>query len=219
MERTTITHSGAAPRSLKERQRDERTALLLDAAQEIFTEKGFHDASIDEIATRVGISRGRSICISRVKTPSSRRGRARRCPVSRNGRRRHRRSDTVRARLEQILERAYRGLRDEGGHVALELNSGFGLASGVIEQRPALKAHVARATERIAALFEEGKRTGELDPTVPTPIMVATFGSLLSPHRYAQLLTSDQFSTAELVMHVSHLFFRGLLAPSPPKED
>ena len=49
-----------------------------------------------------------------------------------------------------------------------------GLSKGVIEKRVELQARIAEVMERIASLFEEGKRTGELDPAVPTPIMVAT---------------------------------------------
>jgi TetR/AcrR family transcriptional regulator, fatty acid metabolism regulator protein len=44
-----------APRSLKERQRLERQELILQAAEQVFAEKGYRDASMDEIAARVGI--------------------------------------------------------------------------------------------------------------------------------------------------------------------
>src|SRR5215471_5026751 len=47
-----------APRSLKEKQRQEREALILKAAEEVFLEKGYHETSIDEIAARVGIAKG-----------------------------------------------------------------------------------------------------------------------------------------------------------------
>ena len=44
--------------SLKERQREERAALILRAASDLLIEKGYHDASMDEIAARAGISKG-----------------------------------------------------------------------------------------------------------------------------------------------------------------
>src|SRR5215471_15068953 len=47
-----------APRSLKEKQRQEREALILKAAEEVLLEKGYHETSIDEIAARVGIAKG-----------------------------------------------------------------------------------------------------------------------------------------------------------------
>src|SRR6266487_626347 len=43
---------------LKERQRRERAELILEAAEAVFTEKGYHEASIDEIALRVGVAKG-----------------------------------------------------------------------------------------------------------------------------------------------------------------
>src|SRR6266852_9344665 len=46
------------PRTLKERQRQEREALILQAAEEVLMEKGYHETSIDEIAARVGIAKG-----------------------------------------------------------------------------------------------------------------------------------------------------------------
>src|SRR6266566_9705597 len=47
-----------ATRSLKEKQRKEREALILQAAEEVLMEKGYHETSIDEIAARVGIAKG-----------------------------------------------------------------------------------------------------------------------------------------------------------------
>ncbi len=52
MQSTTTT------RSLKEKQRQEREALILQAAEEVLAEKGYHETSMDEIAARVGIAKG-----------------------------------------------------------------------------------------------------------------------------------------------------------------
>src|SRR5262244_2222241 len=45
-------------RPLRERQREEREQLILEAAQELLVEKGYHEMSMDEIAARVGIAKG-----------------------------------------------------------------------------------------------------------------------------------------------------------------
>jgi AcrR family transcriptional regulator len=42
-------------RSLREKQRQERQELILQAAEQVFDEKGYRDTSMDEIAARVGI--------------------------------------------------------------------------------------------------------------------------------------------------------------------
>src|SRR6266576_3814877 len=47
-----------APRSLKEKQRQERESLILQVAEEVLLEKGYQETSIDEIAARVGIAKG-----------------------------------------------------------------------------------------------------------------------------------------------------------------
>src|SRR6516164_5448989 len=59
-----IFHGGSmmqpvtATRSLKEKQRQEREALILQVAEEVLMEKGYYETSIDEIAARVGIAKG-----------------------------------------------------------------------------------------------------------------------------------------------------------------
>lgn len=45
----------AASLSLREKQRQERLELLLQATEQVFIEKGYRDASMEEIAARVGI--------------------------------------------------------------------------------------------------------------------------------------------------------------------
>ncbi len=50
--------SHSVVRPLKERQREQREAMILAAAHTVFIAKGYHDASIDEIAAQVGISKG-----------------------------------------------------------------------------------------------------------------------------------------------------------------
>jgi AcrR family transcriptional regulator len=46
---------GGVHRSLREKQRQERLELILQAAEQVFAEKGYRDTSMDEIAARVGI--------------------------------------------------------------------------------------------------------------------------------------------------------------------
>ena len=45
-------------RSLKERLREVRAGLILDVAEEMLAEKGYHDTSMDEIAARTGVAKG-----------------------------------------------------------------------------------------------------------------------------------------------------------------
>lgn len=45
-------------RHLKEKLRQERAQLILDVTEEMLVEKGYHDTSMDEVATRTGIAKG-----------------------------------------------------------------------------------------------------------------------------------------------------------------
>src|SRR5579863_2249574 len=56
--RLTMQTSHTPVTSLKEKQRREREELILQAAEEVFQEKGYYEASMDEIAARVGIAKG-----------------------------------------------------------------------------------------------------------------------------------------------------------------
>ena len=51
-----MTHM--AERWTQERRREHTRNLLLDAAEEVFTAKGFEGASLDEIADTAGYTRG-----------------------------------------------------------------------------------------------------------------------------------------------------------------
>ena len=178
----------------------------------------YYDASIDEIAARAGIAKGTVYlhfagkedllvalleqqiigflaCVDQVSTETR----------------------TVRARLEQILLYVYTRMEEKRNQVLLEHDNSIGLTRSVIEKREGLQAHLVQAMERITALIEEGKRTGELDGTVPTPIMIATSLSLITPSGYEHLLASGQVSPTELVTYVSRIFFPSSVA-APPTE-
>ena len=51
--------------SLKEKQRKEREELILQAAEEVFQEKGYYETSMDEIAARVGYRDGAKLRLLR----------------------------------------------------------------------------------------------------------------------------------------------------------
>ena len=205
-------------RSLKERQREERAALILKAAQDVLIEKGYYDASIDEIAARVGISKGtvylhyaskEDLVVALIDQQIVEFLALIDQVISE--------TTTVRARLEHILLYTYTGIQGKR-HVLLELTQSIGLSREVIEKRINIQTRAAEVTDRIAALIDEGKHTGELDATVATPIMVATFIGLVALPDYVQLLTSGQVSPADLVSSVSHMLFQGWLGPKPLHE-
>jgi AcrR family transcriptional regulator len=202
----------AVTRPLRERQREERETLIIAAAQEVFAELGYHETSIDEIAARVGISKGTMYShfaskedllgavfereldsliaqieeISRANAP-------------------------VRARLEQVLLRGYTGAHGIHPRI-LELHNLPGPARDVVKKRATLRRNIEVVTDLISELIEEGKLTGELEAAIPTSYMLAAFLNLASPRYYARLLADEQLTPAEFVANVSHIFFQGVLA-------
>src|ERR1700738_5708389 len=56
--RLSMQTTHTATQSLKEKQRQERENLILQAAEEVLLEKGYYETSMDEIAARVGIAKG-----------------------------------------------------------------------------------------------------------------------------------------------------------------
>ncbi|HEU4326751.1 MAG TPA: TetR/AcrR family transcriptional regulator [Roseiflexaceae bacterium] len=199
--------SGPTMRSLRERQREERAALILSAAQDVFVEKGYYDASIDEIAARAGVAKGtvylhfaskEDLLVALVEQQIS--GFLARVDQVIGE------AAPVRVRLEHILLDVYTRMHEKRNQVLLELHS-MGVTRSVIEKRGEFQARIKQVMERIAVLLEEGKRNGELDAAVPTPVMVATFVTLMSPGGYEQLLAGGLVSPAELVGYVSRIFF------------
>ncbi|MCS6886671.1 MAG: TetR/AcrR family transcriptional regulator [Chloroflexus sp.] len=192
--------------SWKQRQRAEREALILQHAQELLVEKGYHRTSLDEIAARVGVSKGTiylhftskdalveallaqqiNLFLVAVQQIADE-------PVS------------VRARLERILVWTYRQLQEKRGQFLLEIASRFGLTHQILEQRADLRLRAEQALNRLAALLDEGKRDGEIANDVPTTILVATLQSLLAPERYLQLLAAGQVTPEALAAYVVRL--------------
>lgn len=65
---------------------------------------------------------------------------------------------------------------------------------------------------RISSLLEEGKAAGEFDVTLPTPVMLSAFFSLLSPKSYERLTIKGQVSSHELARQLGRIYFKGIAA-------
>lgn len=196
--------------SLKDRQREQRAALIIQVASEVLIEKGYYEASMDEIAARVGISKGTlylhfkskedlifvlieqettqflTLIDAIIDEPLS-----------------------AYERLDRILLETYRSIH--GGRQLLFALRSIGLTGGTIKDRLEEKLNMAGLMERLAALFEEGKKQGEFDPTTPTSILVSLFLALMEIYSNEQAVI-NQTAPDELSRSVSRIFFQGLLA-------
>ena len=200
-------------RSLKEKQRQERADLILQAAEAVLAEKGYHETSMDEIAARVGVAKGTVylhfpskedmvfalfereieaflLIVEQITAMQA----------------------TPREKLERILYQLYQGLLGKRIQLLLSFYSNMDVRSGLIEKKKQLRTHLEKLSTTISELLEEGKAVGEFDIAIPTFVMLSTFFGLLSPQAYKRLVVDEQMSPKELVTHLGRLYFKGIAA-------
>ncbi len=200
----TISHS------LKEKQRQEREALILQAAEEVLLEKGYHALSMDEIAAQVGIAKGTLYLHFARKDDLVFRLLERELQnILRMIERATIMEGTSRTRLTFILETLYRRLLGKHGQLLYILHNSTELQAAVREKHTKVLRQVA---DHITALLDEGKATGAFDPLIPTEVMASTFFSVLSPRAYQRLVREKNISPEELVRYVELIYFRGIAA-------
>jgi TetR/AcrR family transcriptional regulator, fatty acid metabolism regulator protein len=198
--------------SLKQEQREERTALILQAAYDVLVEKGYYETSMDEIAARVGISKGtlylhfngkEDLIFMLIEQETGKFLSLIDQIIIQE--------TSVRDRLNHILLESYKSIQS-GRQFLLALRS-IGLNKGLIRDRLEEQVSMAGLMERLNKLFEEGKDSGEFDATIPTPIMVSIFLGLMElySNEHSEI---NQLSPENLLQSVSHLLFHGLLTKS-----
>lgn len=198
-------------KSLKERQRQEREALILREAADLLAERGYHEMSLDEIAARVGISKGTIYLHFASK------------------------EELVLAFMEQGMA-AFLRMLDETltssaspveklntviNQFACNMTDHRFQAIRSITQAPEIHSLLAARQEKMRQLWEEprrkltavieqGKAEGVFDHTLPTPLILNLLMGLLNPHSYRRLVTEERMSTTDIVAGLSRFFFKGI---------
>jgi TetR/AcrR family transcriptional regulator, fatty acid metabolism regulator protein len=201
------------PTSLRERQRQEREQLILQAAEESLLERGYHDTSIDDIAARVGISKGtvylhfpskedlvlalfdraiRAFLSAVDETLAS--------------------AGTPRDKLRAIIEHAYGTLSERHIYLIGTLAQSPDMLKRMADKRELMATTMGELEWRISSLLEAGKAAGQFDTAIPTPVMMSLFTSLLAPHNYRRLVMRGGMTPAEAIAHMSRFFFKGIAA-------
>lgn len=196
---------------LKEKLRQERAGLILDVAEEVLAEKGYHDTSMDEIASRVGVAKGtlyqhfpskedlifalfeRNLVLFE-QTVEQVAGSAL----------------TARAKLERILHYVYQERRGPHARLLQLLYQNVDIRKSLIEKKGQLRDRLEQVAVQIRTILEDGKAEGAFDPTIATGLMLLAFMSLLSLSTREQLLAQEQVSSEELVTQVGRVFFEGI---------
>ena len=200
-----------APRSLKEKQRQEREALILQVAEEVLMEKGYYETSIDEIAARVGIAKGTVYLhfprkedlviaifehdmqqlLQYVDTTMSS-------------------ALTSRGKIEAIFDLMHGGIISKRVQVLDSISNSAGLRHLMFEKKGCLREKWEQLSARLNSLLEEGKAAGEFDSTLPTMVMLSAFYSLLSPKSYERLMEEGQMSAEEVEKNLKRIYFKGI---------
>jgi TetR/AcrR family transcriptional regulator, fatty acid metabolism regulator protein len=206
--------------SLKERQRQERETLILQAAQEAFLTQGYHETSLEEIAAQVGVSKGtiyqhfptkeELLVALWMRTMQRFQQDLAEAIAS---------ASTARARLEALLD----SLEANWSRLRIQTLLSFFRDQEVqrlfSDKSSSLVPVQQQLLHAIAALFAEGKATGEFNPTLPTQAMLHAFFSLFSPQKSLHLTFQEEDCSAEdLFKGLRHILFQGILPVHPPSE-
>src|SRR2546425_5649578 len=197
-------------RLLKEKQRQERAALILQAAEEVFAEKGYRDTSMDEIAARVGVAKATLYQHFPCKEDLVFALFERELETSRQ---------TIeqivatalpaRAKLERILRHMYQELLGKRMQWMQSLHT-MDVHKGLIAKKSQMRDRMEELAAGIRVVLEEGKAEGSFDSAIPTEVMLMTFFGLLSPKGYEHLVTQKQLSPEQLVDYIGRIYFTGI---------
>ena len=195
-------------RLLKEKQRQERAALILQTAEEMFLQKGYSALSMDDIAEQVGIAKGTlylhfatkddlvfrllehdlqdilSIMENSVQSEGS-----------------------ARSKLTRILDFLYQEWFGKHSQFLYLLYNSTELKNAMREK---LRGTLQGIVECIAALLDQGKARGEIDASIPTNVMVSIFFSMLSPQAYQHLVREKQMASGDLARYIDRIYFCGI---------
>jgi TetR/AcrR family fatty acid metabolism transcriptional regulator len=202
-----------SPRALKERQRQEREALILQAAEEVLMEKGYHETSIDEIAARVGVAKGTIY----LHFPSKEdlviaifaRGMQN---FLQELEKRIVSEQTSRAKLEAILRCLYGSLFGKYAQLLYSMYNNMDVRRLFDEKESCMHELWDQLAARVRTLLEEGKTNGEFDTEIPIDVMLSMFFSLLSPRGYERLLRNGEMVPEALVSYLARIYFHGIAA-------
>lgn len=197
-------------KSLKAIQRKEREARILEEAYHLLLEKGYYEASMDEIAARVGISKGTLYLHFKSKEDLI-------FVLMEGGLSKFislvdqiiLEERSVQERIRRILLETYRSIQD-GRHYLVALRA-IGLNKGLIRDRLEEQVSQAGLMERLSRLFEEGKQSGEFDVAIPTALLVSVFLGLMEIYSSEQAEISH-LPPETLFEAVNQLFLHGALA-------
>ncbi|GCE08910.1 TetR/AcrR family transcriptional regulator [Dictyobacter aurantiacus] len=201
--------------SLKERQREQREQLILQVAEEVLLEKGYYETSMEEIAARVGISKGTIYLHFRSKEEliTAILQRDLRIVLD-NLDATIARYTTAKSKFEALLTYLNAGLLCKNSQLFSSIYSGVDLQRKLKEQSSFLREVIEFLFQRITRIIDEGKEAGEITREISTPIIARTFLSLIAPRSYDALLQQQyhiSINSDEALKQIGKIFFDGIV--------
>jgi len=207
--------------SLRERQRQERERLILQATSEVLIEKGYDAMSMEEVASRIGISRAAiylhfpskedlvlALLQRGIETSVERLDEL----IAEKG--------SPREKVRAIIERSYGSTPQPSFQVFNAIMHSPTFFSKAAEKRTTMGDLWKPTVQRLSALLEEGKRSGDFDPEMPTQLMVNLLVNLLSPFT-KHMFEQESIPMPVVVNYLSRYFLKGVssdhLCASPPQ--
>lgn len=205
--------------SLKERQRRERERLILHAASEVLVEKGYDAMSMEDIASRVGISRAAiylhfpgkedlvlALLQRGIETSVERFDALLAEPIA------------PPEKVRRLIERTYSGAAQPWFQAFTAVMHSPTFFSRAAEKQKDMGAMWEPSVQRLTALLEEGKRSGDFDPDMPTALMVNLLVGLISPFT-RQALAREQIPMPVVIEHLGRYFLKGIAPGQPGGSD
>ncbi|HEU5379735.1 MAG TPA: TetR/AcrR family transcriptional regulator [Ktedonobacteraceae bacterium] len=201
----------AAPRSLKEKQRREREALILQAAEEVLTEKGYYETSIDEIAARVGIAKGtvylhfpsKEDLVVAIFMRDIQQLIEKVCEISAL-------EQSASEKMRAILHCIYGKVYAKRMRLLFRMTNNVESLHHWKERGQKLFGVWEKLAQLISDVLEQGRASGEFSSEIPTSVMLSTFFCLLSPRSYERLVLEEEMDANALVGYLERLYFKGI---------
>jgi AcrR family transcriptional regulator len=198
-------------RRLREQLHQKRSELILEVAEEILIRKGYHNASMDEIAAQAGVAKGtlyqhfptkEDLFFTLIEQALARFEQlVRQVAAS---------SLNARQKLERIFQYIYGEQRAAHIHLLQLLHNNADMSQRLHARKSQTGERINQAIDEIRTIFEEGKAEGLFDIVLETELMLHLFLCLLSLSHLEQVVGSRLKTPEELLIQLERCFFEGI---------
>jgi AcrR family transcriptional regulator len=188
--------------ALRERQRQVREDAILDAADELLSEQGYAEMSMDELAARAGVSKATLYQHFPSKEDLVVAGLVR---AMRRGAAAIDAADPSLPAIKRLELMIRRGLERK----ATCMFPMSEMMPGSLRHHPRLEDERCRMADKLTRMVEAAKAEGSIAPELSTPVIVFALRQLFQAP-YGDLLSTGQCTPAELSGTLVTMLFDGL---------